>query len=99
MTRNKPTPSFIITRWTVLFLGTAVLAVQIMAATHMHADGENHADCPLCLLSGTLQSPNIINIQLEKPLQYSQKVSPIIDSFICIYFRGFLYTPCGPPKI
>ncbi len=76
----------------------AVLGLQFLEECHLHGDGANHSDCPLCLLSGTLQSPSINHVQLEKPLQYSQKVSPIIDSFICIYFHGFFYNLCGPPQ-
>jgi len=73
------------------------LGLQFLEESHVHHDGAEHSDCPLCLLSGTLQSPTVNHVQLEKPLQYSQNVSPISDSLIFVYFRGFLYTPCGPP--
>jgi hypothetical protein len=82
----------------IILLALTVIGIQILEATHRHADGADHYDCPLCLLSGTLQSPNINHDLLEKPLQYSQKVFPTTDLFICIYFRGFLYTTCGPPQ-
>ncbi|MCG2810068.1 MAG: hypothetical protein L6428_01250 [Candidatus Aminicenantes bacterium] len=98
MNQNKRLVLSSLSRIFITLLILAVLGLQFLEECHVHSDGVDHSDCPLCLLSGIIQSPNINHVLLEKPLQYSQKIFPIIDSFICIYFRGFLYTPCGPPQ-
>ncbi len=98
MIQSNRHPSSFRARCVILFLGIAVFAVQIVVATHTHADGADHADCPLCLLSGTLQSPSVSRFIPENPLQFSEKAYPAIPSFIGITFPGFHYPSCGPPQ-
>jgi hypothetical protein len=82
----------------IALLILAFLGLQFLEEWHVHSDRLDHSDCPLCLLSGIMQAPRIVHSLLSKPFLLDQDIFQTIDLFPCIYFRGFLYTPCGPPQ-
>jgi hypothetical protein len=97
MNQNKRLVSALMSGSFIALLILAVLGLQILVACHVHADGEDHANCPLCLISGTLQSSSVNRFIPGNPLHFIEKAYPAITSFICICFPGYHYPSCGPP--